>query len=483
MDSGEINFKETDMKMDINSGRADVSLDNEEFFRRYGRSKTVAAYTLGCKVNQYETEALLELFENQGYEAVDFEDKADVYLVNTCTVTGLSARKSRQIIRRAKSANEASIVIAAGCYSQTAPGEVMEIPSVDLVLGTKDRSRIMEFVGEIASKATRINAVSNIMAERSFENLGVTKYNERTRAFLKIQEGCTQFCSYCIIPYARGPVRSRPEAEVLEEVEKLAESGFKEIVLTGIHTASYGRDLKNTSLLQLLRKVDKIEGISRVRLGSIEPTTITPEFVSAAVSMSKLCPHYHISLQSGCDATLKRMNRKYTTEDYRKSVRLLRENIEGVAVTTDVMVGFPGETEEEFAQTYSFLEEIGFAQMHVFKYSPRKGTPAAGFQDQVSSEVKEERSRKVLDLAAKLTMKFNSGFTGKNIPVLFEQEVKSMAGYVEGLTSNYIKVVCNGNNNIKGIKGEIKEARLLKAVDDYVLGELQASDNSYRTLA
>lgn len=449
-----------------------MSLSNEEFFGRYGRNKTVAAYTLGCKVNQYESEALLEIFENNGYDTVDFEEKADVYLINTCTVTGLSARKSRQIIRRAKSANDSSIVIAAGCYSQTAPGEVMEIPSVDLVIGTKDRSRILEFVSEIASKATRINAVGNIMEERSFEHLGIKKYNDRTRAFLKIQEGCTQFCSYCIIPYARGPVRSRSEEEVLEEISKLAEGGFKEIVLTGIHIASYGRDLKNTSLLQLLRKADKIEGISRIRLGSIEPTTITPEFVEAAVSMKKLCPHYHISLQSGCDATLKRMNRKYTTEDYRNGVKLLKDNIEGVAITTDVMVGFPGETEEEFLQTYSFLEEIGFAQMHVFKYSPRKGTPAAGYPDQVSSEVKEERSKKVLELAAELTLKFNSGFVGKTMPVLFEQEVKAMEGYVEGITANYIKVVCKSRDSIKNIKGEIIEARLLKAQEDYVLGEL-----------
>ena len=456
--------------MNMINEKADLSLDNNEFFKCYGRNKTVATYTLGCKVNQYETEALTEIFENAGYETVNFEEKADVYVINTCTVTGLSARKSRQIIRRAKTENAESIVVAVGCYSQTAPEEVMEIPSVDLVLGTKDRAKILDFVSEIAINASRINAVGDIMTERSFENLAVTKYSDRTRAFLKIQEGCTQYCSYCIIPYARGPVRSRQPQEVLEEVGKLADSGFKEIVLTGIHVASYGRDLKNTSLLEILKQVHEIDGIQRIRLGSIEPTTITREFVETAAAMDKLCPHYHISLQSGCDATLKRMNRKYLTADYRNGVRLLREKIADTAITTDVMVGFPGETEEEFEATYRFLEEINFAQMHVFKYSPRKGTPAADYKDQIPSEVKEERSRKVLELADESTHRFNTQFVGRSMPVLFEQEVKTMEGFVEGLTANYIRVVCKGDNVIKG---QIKKVKLLAVNENYLTGEME----------
>ncbi|HHV99276.1 MAG TPA: tRNA (N(6)-L-threonylcarbamoyladenosine(37)-C(2))-methylthiotransferase MtaB [Clostridiaceae bacterium] len=433
--------------------------------------KRVAFYTLGCKVNQYETEAISELFVNEGYEVVDFDSVADVYVINTCTVTGLSDRKSRQIIRRAKARNENSIVVVAGCYSQTAPGEVESIPGVDLIIGTKERSKIVDFVREVEKEGKKLNVVGNIMEVKDFEELEIETYHERTRAFIKIQEGCNQFCSYCIIPYARGPVRSRNEINILREVKRLADAEFKEIVLTGIHIASYGKDLKNTSLLELIKKVHEVDGIERIRLGSIEPRIITKEFVDTIAKLHKVCPHFHVSLQSGCDEILKRMNRKYTTSEYREAIRLLRENIPDVAVTTDVMVGFPGETDEEFEKSYKFLEEIAFAKMHVFKYSPRKGTPAYSFKDQVPAQKKEERSSRLIELSDKNTLAFNRKFIGRVMPVLFEQQI-SFRGedYIEGHTTNYIRVLCKGDNNLKG---KIIGVRLKEPVEDCVLGEIE----------
>lgn len=429
----------------------------------------VAFYTLGCKVNQYETEAMSEIFENSGYETVDFSEKADVYLINTCTVTGLSARKSRQMIRRAKTVNNQAIVAVVGCYPQTSPDEVTDIPGVDIIIGTKERGRILEYIESVRTQGCKVNAVSNIMKNNSFEELRIDRYKGRTRAFIKIQDGCSQFCSYCIIPYARGPVRSRPPEDIMAEVLKLADNGFKEVVLTGIHVASYGKDLMSTSLLDLIKRIHVVEGISRIRLGSIEPSTITGEFAAVAGSLEKLCPHYHISLQSGCDETLKRMNRKYTTEEYKKVIQLLRNNVKDAAFTTDVMVGFPGETNEEFEKTYKYLEEISFAQMHVFKFSPRKGTPAALLAGQADSAVKEERSGRVIKLSAENMLKFKRKHIGRIMPVLYEQKVKSMEGFFEGLTSNYIRVLCKGNDNMKG---RIMETSLLSAKDDYMLGQI-----------
>lgn len=431
--------------------------------------KKAAFYTLGCKVNQYETEALVNMFEKAGYEVVEFEDRADVYVINTCTVTNLSDRKSRQMIRRAKNMNEDSIVVVAGCYAQTSPDEVSSIPGVNLVIGTKERSKILDYVKEIEEGREKINVVGNIMTTRDFEELNIDSYKERTRAFLKIQEGCSQFCAYCIIPYARGPVRSRQPEDVVKEVRRLAEGGFKEIVLTGIHVASYGKDLKTTSLVDILRKVHEIDGIERIRLGSIEPMTITEEFISMAASLEKLCPHYHLSLQSGCDETLKRMNRKYDTEDYKRVVELLEKNIRDVSLTTDVMVGFPGETDEEFEKTCKFVEGIGFLKMHVFKYSPRKGTPAAGFASQIPPDIKERRSERLLDLSDRMAKKFNAKYLGRIMPVLFEQEVKNKEGIIEGLTANYIRVLCEGEYKHKG---EIKQVELMNIQDDYVLGRI-----------
>lgn len=430
--------------------------------------RTVAFHTLGCKVNQYETEAITELFEREGYEVVDFESMADVYVINTCTVTNLSDRKSRQMIRRAKKNNENGIIVVAGCYAQTAPEEVSKIPGVNLIIGTKERSKIIEYIKEIEVGQQAVNVVEDIMGARYFEQLNVDTYKERTRAFLKIQEGCSQFCSYCIIPYARGPIRSRKPEDVLEEVKRMAESGFKEIVLTGIHVASYGKDLKTTSLLDIIQRVHLIDGIERIRLGSIEPTSITQEFVKAAKELHKLCPHYHISLQSGCDKTLKRMNRKYNSEEYRNGVNLLRQNIRDVSITTDVMVGFPGETEEEFNETYNFLKEINLTQMHIFKFSPRKGTPAAAYEDQVASEKKDYRSNLLITLSRENTINFNRRYIGKVVQVLIEQEVKDKKGFVEGITPNYMRVLCDGSGNLKG---EIMNVEILGIEEDYCIGK------------
>jgi threonylcarbamoyladenosine tRNA methylthiotransferase MtaB len=431
--------------------------------------KKAAFYTLGCKVNQYETEALSGLFRNAGYLIVDFSQAADVYVINTCTVTGMSARKSRQAIRRAKNANPDAIIVAAGCYAQTAPGEVAGIPEVNLVIGTNERSRIIEYVRRIESGEGRLNAVGDIMDARTFEELKVDAYTGHTRAFLKIQDGCSQYCAYCIIPYARGPIRSRDPANVTEEVRSLAGAGYKEIVLTGIHLASYGIDLKTTSLLDIIKKIHEIPGIERIRLGSIEPTTVTAEFVDTVSTLVKLCPHYHVSLQSGCDETLKRMNRKYTTGQYRKAISLLREYIDDVSITTDIMVGFPGETEEEFEKSCRFAEEISFSKIHVFKYSPRKGTPAAGFPGQVEPAVKEERSSRLISLSNEKTLEFNSMFAGRTFPVLVEREVRTKKGFVEGLTPNYIRVVFRGNNKLEG---KIVDVRMDKAENDYMTGEM-----------
>jgi threonylcarbamoyladenosine tRNA methylthiotransferase MtaB len=430
--------------------------------------KRVAFCTLGCKVNQYETEALSGIFRKAGYNVVDFEEEAEVYVINTCTVTNLSDRKSRQMIRKAKKNNKDSVVIVAGCYAQTAPGEVSKIEGVNMVIGTKDRGRIIEYIKELEAGGDKLNFVDDVMKTREFEELGVDVYRERTRAFIKIQEGCNQFCSYCIIPYARGPVRSRAEKNILNEITGLARKGYKEVVLTGIHIASYGKDIKTTSLVDIVKKVHGIEGIERIRLGSIEPTLINDEFIDSIKNLEKVCPQYHLSLQSGCDRTLKRMNRKYTTEDYRKSVALLRENIRDVAITTDIIVGFPGETDDEFDETYRFLQEISFAGMHVFKYSPRKGTPAASYPNQVSPGEKEERSNMLINLASSMKYSFNKGYLGKVMPVLFEQEVKGMDGFVEGLTPNYIRVVCEGNT---GFEGKIMDVFLKEVVSDYMTGE------------
>ena len=431
--------------------------------------KKVAFYTLGCKVNQYETEAMLEMFKKEGYTQVDSEDFADVYVINTCTVTHMSDRKSRQYIRRMKKKNPDAIIAVVGCYSQVSPEEILEIEEVNLVMGTNERRQIVEEIKKLdASK--KASTVDDIMKVRAFEEIEISQTNGRTRAFIKIQDGCDRFCTYCIIPYARGgKVRSRDLESIVSEVEKLVLNGYKEVVLTGIHVASYGKDVKDESinLLTVIKAINEIDGIERIRLSSVEPVLFTDEFVSEVSKMKKVCPHYHLSLQSGCDETLKRMNRRYTTKEYKEIVDRLRENIPNVAITTDVIVGFPGETNDEFKSTYEFLKEIELSQMHVFKYSPRKGTPAATMENQIDPQMKQLRSDKLLNLNKENFNKFAGRFLGQEVDVLFEQSIAENT--YEGLTPNYIRVVVKSD---KDIHGEILKVKLTDIRDEYVEGIL-----------
>lgn len=431
--------------------------------------KKAAFYTLGCKVNQYETEAMTESFENAGYEIVDYSEFADVYIINTCTVTNMGDRKSRQIIRRARGKNPEAIVAVVGCYSQIAPGEVLDIPEVSLVVGTDERVRMVELVEYAMKKEEKLNMVSDIMKVREFEEMSIKSYKSRTRAFLKIQEGCDQYCTYCIIPYARGHIRSRKPDSIIAEVKELAGNGFREIVLTGIHVASYGKDLGNTSLIDIIEKVHKIDEIRRIRMSSVDPNVMTDDFIERLSRLPKICGHFHLSLQSGCDETLKRMNRKYTTGEYRKIVKKLREAFTDVAITTDLIVGFPGETEEEFQKTVDFVEEIAFSEMHVFKYSQRSGTPAAGYVNQIKPRVKDARSKVITAIAEKNEEKFKKIFIGRSMPVLYERPVNDQQFLFEGLTENYIRVVSESQEDIKG---KIIETILMELKDDYMIGKI-----------
>ncbi|HHW56226.1 MAG TPA: tRNA (N(6)-L-threonylcarbamoyladenosine(37)-C(2))-methylthiotransferase MtaB [Clostridia bacterium] len=451
--------------------KADLTLSNEESYKQYGRKKTVAFFTLGCKVNQYETEVMAELFKKAGYEVVDFDEEADVYVVNTCTVTSRSDMKSRQEIRKAKRNNPDAVVVAVGCYVQVSPEEVFSFPEVDIAIGTKNKVKIVELVEEFIQKNQKLSIVNNIMTQKEYEEFGVTAYTERTRAYIKIQDGCNQYCTYCIIPYARGPVRSRDPEKVLEEVKRFADKGYKEIVLTGIHIASYGKDLKNIGLLDIIKMIHQIDSIKRIRLSSIEPTFLTEEFVKEIANLPKMCRHYHVSLQSGCDETLRRMGRRYTTKEYKEIIDRLRKYIKDVAITTDVMVGFPGETEEEFFKTYKFVEEICFSKMHVFKYSRRKGTRAYNFPNQVVNYIKEDRSKKLIELSNRCEHKFMESFIGKNLEVLFEQPVKDMEEYVEGLTDNYLTVAVRGD--IKLFRNEILPVKIKELKDNLLIGEVK----------
>lgn len=412
--------------------------------------KTVAIATLGCKVNQYESTAIGEMFKSRGYRVVDFDSPADVYIINTCTVTHLGDRKSRQFIRRAARTNPEGLVVVMGCYAQTSPDEVLEVPEVDLVVGTSDRSRVVDLVEE-ARKGQRLNAVRDIFDLQYFEELPAVAYTGRVRAFLKVQEGCNNFCAYCIIPYARGPLRSRRLEKVLEEANKLIQSGFKEIVLTGIHTGAYGQDPgSDIDLAGLLRQLAAIPGLQRLRLSSVEPMDVTEDLIDIFASGAPVCPHLHIPLQSGDDEVLKRMRRHYTTGEFRELVKKIRGAIDGVAVTTDVIVGFPGETPAQFMNTYNFIKDIGFSRMHVFKYSPRRGTPAADFPGQVDAGVKEERSRALIELGGQMAAEYAGSFVGKVREVLAEEYYDEEYLLYQGFTDNYLKVIFPGNNTLRG---------------------------------
>ena len=430
--------------------------------------KKVAFYTLGCKVNQYETEAMLELFEKEGYEKAETEDYADVYVINTCTVTHMSDRKSRQYIRRMKKKNPDAIIAVVGCYSQVSPEEILSIDEVNLVMGTNDRKKIVEEVKKIDA-SRKISTVDDIMKVKAFEEIEINKTNGKTRAFLKIQDGCDRYCSYCIIPYARGRVRSRDLESIVKEVENLAANGYKEVVLTGIHVASYGKDIKETDikLLDVIKQINNIEGIERIRLSSVEPILFTDEFVEAVSAMDKVCPHYHLSLQSGCDETLKRMKRRYTTEEYKTIVDRLRAAIPNVSITTDVIVGFPGETNEEFDKTYEFLKDIELTHMHIFKYSPRKGTPAATMENQVDPSTKHERSEKLLQLNEENFKKFGQKMLDKEFNVLFEQKVGD--NKFEGLTENYVKVIVESD---KDLSEQILKVKITDVKNEFLEGIL-----------
>lgn len=425
------------------------------------RANTVAAYTLGCKVNQYETEAILEQFLAQGWTVVDFSEPADVYLVNTCTVTGMGDRKSRQMMRRAKHSNPNAALVVTGCYAQTAPDEVLSVPEVDLVIGGDRRSQFFALTEEFLQNKVRRALVGDIAAVKEFEDLSVTHYENRTRAFMKVQEGCNQFCSYCIIPYARGRIRSRSVESAVSEAKRLAAHGFCEIVLVGINLSAYGKENGKTSLLELIYALCEVEGIQRIRLGSLEPMIFTEEFTAALSRLPKLCHHFHLSLQSGCDATLRRMNRNYTTAEYAEVVSRIRRVMPDSAIATDIMVGFPQESEEEFETTCKFAEDICLADAHIFKYSVRKGTRAAEMEGQIDPQKKEERSHRLTKICERSHKAFLQQAVGTVCEVLFEQYHHHKDGFYEGKTGNYLTVAVQGDQSLEGkiCKVAVKEEK------------------------
>ena len=413
--------------------------------------KKAALHNLGCKVNAYETEAMQHLLEEAGYEIVPFTQKADVYVINTCSVTNMADRKSRQMLHKAKKNNPDSIVVAAGCYVQTSEKEVLNDLSVDIVIGNDRKHDLVRLLEEYSLDSVNDTVDDINDGKHDFEELFIDQTKEHTRAFIKVQDGCNQFCSYCIIPYARGRVRSRRFENVIAEVERLAANGFKEVVLTGIHLSSYGVDFEEaTGLLELIQAVNAVKGIERIRLGSLEPKIVTEHFASELSKLDKICPHFHLSLQSGCDETLKRMNRKYTTKEYERGCELLRKYFVHPAITTDVIVGFPGETEEEFEQTKAYLEHIHFYEMHIFKYSKRKGTRAAVMPDQIDEQVKAARSEKLIALGHDMSKEFRKFYIGKNEEALFEE--KAVIGdkeYFVGYTKEYVKVAKKTDENLE----------------------------------
>lgn len=430
--------------------------------------KKAALHNLGCKVNAYETEAMQHLLEEAGYEIVPFTQKADVYVINTCSVTNMADRKSRQMLHKAKKNNPDSIVVAAGCYVQTSEKEVLNDLSVDIVIGNDRKHDLVRLLEEYSLDSVNDTVDDINDGKHDFEELFIDQTKEHTRAFIKVQDGCNQFCSYCIIPYARGRVRSRRFENVIAEVERLAANGFKEVVLTGIHLSSYGVDFEeDTGLLELIQAVNAVKGIERIRLGSLEPKIVTEHFASELSKLDKICPHFHLSLQSGCDATLKRMNRKYTTKEYERGCELLRKYFVHPAITTDVIVGFPGETEEEFEQTKAYLEHIHFYEMHIFKYSKRKGTRAAVMPDQIDEQIKAARSEKLIALGHDMSKEFRKFYIGKNEEVLFEE--KAVIGdkeYFVGYTKEYVKVA---KETAENLENQIVLGRISGMLTDEIL--------------
>lgn len=421
--------------------------------------KTVSFYTLGCKVNQYETNAMEQQFIKNNYEIVENTQKADIYVINTCTVTNMAERKSRQMLRRVKEINPSAVLVVCGCYAQVAKNELEQIPEIDIILGINEKNEIVQIVENYIEKMAEQDKrsqeaeIDDVSKQKEFLDFGDVTYTEKNRAVVKVQDGCNMFCSYCIIPYARGRIRSRKIESVVSEIEKIAKEEIKEVVITGIHVASYGKDFdnENTSkkirLIDLLEAINKIDGIDRIRLSSLEPTIVDEEFATRLSKLDKICDHFHLSLQSGCDETLKRMNRKYTTQIYRDAVATLRKYYPEASFTTDVIVGFPGETDEEFAKTYEFLKEIDFYRLHVFKYSPRRGTVAEKMPNQIDGNKKEERSNKLIELSNNTENKHNKNYIDKTVKVLFEEFED---GFFKGHTTNYMMVKVAGSEEQLG---------------------------------
>lgn len=408
--------------------------------------KTVAFHTLGCKVNTYESNAMLKIFNEAGYQEVDFKQVADVYVINTCTVTNTGDSKSRQMIRKAIRKNPKATICVVGCYSQTAPEEIEKIEGVGVVLGTQYRSDIVKYVDEHLETGEMVIKVDNVMNLRKFEDLNIDRF-KNTRAFLKIQDGCNNFCTYCIIPYARGRVRSRQKESVLNQAQRLVDNGYVEIVLTGIHTAGYGEDLDDYSFYELLVDLVKIKGLKRLRISSIETSQISDEIIDLIGSNEIIVDHLHVPLQAGSDATLKRMNRKYTTAEYLEKINKIRSYLPNIAFTTDVIAGFPGETDEEFEETYNFIKQVNYSELHVFPYSPRKNTPAAKMKDQVNDQIKHERANRLLQLSKELNHEFALKQIGKTLKVLFE---KRDGEYLIGHAGDYLKVKVKTADNLIG---------------------------------
>ena len=454
-------------------------------------------FTLGCKTNTYESSAMGQSFTQKGYEITkDKEEKADIYIINTCSVTNIAERKSRQMMRQAKELNPEAIIVACGCYAQVAKDQIAQIDEVDLIIGSKEKNQIVDIIEEYLKNQNKEILISDIMNESEYQDFESTTMTELNRAVVKIQDGCDRFCSYCIIPYARGHIRSRNPKKIIEEIENIAKQGIKEVVLTGIHLASYGKDFTDETtreyrqqynytgeykkytpnddlasggfrLIEILEQINKVKGIERIRLGSIEPKLITEEFVTRLSKLEKICHHFHLSLQSGCDETLKRMNRRYTTEDFRTICKILRSAYKDVIFTTDIIVGFPGETEEEFNQTYEFLKEIKMYKMHIFKYSPKRGTAATKFKNQIDSKIKDERSKILLELSDKNEIEYNETYLNKTVTVLFEEEEN---GYFKGHTGNYLAVKVKTDKDLtdKLLKVKIDKLEKLELVGTLV---------------
>lgn len=449
--------------------------------------KKIAFHNLGCKVNSYETDAMIQSFKEGGYEVMSFEPGADVYIINTCTVTNIADRKSRQMLHKAKKMNKDAVVVAVGCYVQAAGEELKKDEAIDILVGNNNKSQIVRIINDYfdslcpdklnASKEpqaeNKVRVYKDLMKENEFEEMTMTSVTDHTRAFIKIQDGCNQFCTYCIIPYSRGRIRSRKLEDLITEIKSLAEKGYKEVVLTGIHLSSYGVDLKekDISLLTAVEKVAEIEGVERIRLGSLEQGIITEDFLIKISRIDKFCPHFHLSLQSGCDDTLKRMNRHYTTKEYLDKCNLIRKYFKEPAFTTDVIVGFPGETEEEFKKTEKFLQNVAFAEMHIFKYSKRKGTIAEKMPDQVNDSLKSIRSEKLLSLNKELTKEYKNKFINTKKDILVEEKIIiDNNEYWVGHTKEYLKVVVQSDTDITNNIIEVKIKSLLN--EEILLAEI-----------